>query len=294
MKFSSETRYNLIKYALKNINLHYIIDNKNFNLNDLLAQNIIIDTLYITSRQMEDYDKIIDNRLNNLIHYTLSVISVEGQYYIEMLQYLLDIMSCNNIGKDKSLDDIILDSERDIQLVERCELYLELYSARQNKNGQYQDNEIAADRFLFEKVIKQAAIDLYKESNVKQKIKGVDDIGQSLVADTIIKHETWQLLIDAKFYKNRLFKDGKYIYQNNRFQMSSYMTEIRDTQCVRDDNIRGLIVHSVDSDRFIQYEEFNGHSMNIGHNMINLELVNIDCTAEDIIKQIKEILKRYI
>lgn len=294
MKFSSETRYNLIKYALKNINLHYMIDNKSSSLNDLLAQNIIVDTLYFTSRQLENYDKLLNNRLNRLIHYTISVMNVEGRYYIEMLQNLLDMMSCNNIGKSNCLDDIILDNERDVQLVERCKLYLELYSARQNKNGQYQDNEIAADRFLFEKVIKQAAIDLYGETNVRQKIKGVDDIGQSLVADTIIKHDKWQLLLDAKFYKNRLFKDGKYIYQNNRFQMSSYMTEIRDTQCVRDDHIRGLIVHAVDSDRYIQYEEFNGHYMNIGHNMINLELVNIDCTAEDIIKQIKEILKRYI
>lgn len=296
MKFSTETRYNLIKYAFKNIDLHYTIDKKNIRLNDLLANNIVIDTLYHITKQIEEYDKLLNNELNHVINHTISVLKVSDQYYKDRIQEILGMMAHYKIGKTADIDNIIIDNNNDYQLIENCRLYLELYRAGQNKNGQYEDNEIAADWFIFEKVIKQTAINLYGERNVRQKIKGKNDIGQGLFADTIIKHNKEHLLVDAKFYDTNIInaKNKLYKHQNNRFQMCSYMTEMRDTKEIRDDNIKGLIVHALDSKKYNKYIESNHHSINIGYNKINLELINIECTAAEVIKQIENMLLYYI
>ena len=299
MKFSSETRYDLIVYAFKSIQLHYIMDKKNTNLNDLLVKNIVTDAMYHLSNQIEEYNKILNNELNHILNFVVSNMKIEDDYYRDKIYEILDMMSHYNIGKTSVIDNIIIDSNNDYQLIENCRLYLELYNARQNRNGQHEDNEIAADKFIFEKVIKQVSIDLYGKHNVKQKIKGINDIGQSLIADTIISKGKWYLLLDAKFYSTDIIhtnKTGKktYYYQNNRFQMCSYMTEIRDIHEIRDSNVRGLIVHALDNEKFTMCKELNNHSMDIGHNMINLVVINIDCSAIEIIEQIKNSLLLYL
>lgn len=297
MKFDSNIRYKLVKYALSSIDINMDFS-KGHDFDDILAIEILNKSFYCIRYQIEEYDELNNNELNKLISATIQNINTDDKYYNDLKSELLGNLQYYKITNDYNIDKVVLARPEDEQLLEYCILYLEFIKTKRDKKSKKRNKNVASDSFIFEKLIKRIAEDLYGVKNVTQVLKQIDDIGQSLIADTIIKlNNNKYILIDAKFYESGLSKKGHgketYKHQNNRFQMNAYIEQLKYNNNINSDNIQGLIIHAVTCEMYDKYNGINHKSMNIGHNKINLELIKIDTTTEEIINQVKELITHY-
>lgn len=309
MKFSSNTRFNLIEKVLKQYNLKLDISkNKNNNIEYVICTNILNKSKSFIDLQLELYDKLADNNFNRLIYYIVESIQINDVYYDNIKTSSIELLEYYNISKNNAIYNITYDSDLELDLINLCVLFMNFMSFKQNKKSDVTDNEIASDSFLFEKTMQFVAEEVYSEKTVSKKLKGIDDIGQSLITDTIIEIDSENkkyLILDAKFY-TKSFKRTydkstcetneidkiTYKHQNNRYQMCSYINQLAYNKEICLDSIQGIIVHAVDNELYEKTKELNHRNMNIGHCNIKLELVNIECSADEIIEQIKEIIGR--
>lgn len=298
MNFSFNTREKLIAYALGDFLLRYnIVKKDDMSFDNIMTDEILHEAHYCIKSQLDkNGSKLVNSNLNKLIHFTLLNLKLTSVSHTNARKKLVRVLKCNDVGTEYEVNKIVKTRSKDTRIIELCLMYLDLFGTKQTNKGDFEDNSIASDKFLFEKVIKRVAIDMYGKSSVKQKIKGIEDIGQSLTADTIISTGCNTILIDAKFYTSDLLYKHKnsdkvtYRHQNNRFQMNAYMDELKYNGYK---NIVGVVVHAVDEERQEKFDCIKGHSMNIADNKIILEMVRIDVSFEEIIQQIKDMITKY-
>lgn len=308
MKISNKTRLQLIEKVLSNYNLKISIGkNKNYTLNTLLSHRIIELSFDILLVYLELYDKIPNISITRSINFIVSQIKVSDTFYIKQKDTILDWLKEYNIPNENSINDTTFDTIKEETLINLCKLFLDSLTFKRDKNGNIVDNEIASDSFLFEKTLQYVAEETYGKKRISKKLKGIDDIGQSLIADTIIETDSINkkyLILDAKFYTKSFKKTYNkneceteeidkitYEHQDNRSQMCGYINQLVYNKKVSFDNVQGIIVHAVDNKLSKKVEELNHRNMDIGFCNIKLELVNIECSADEIIKQLKDIIR---
>lgn len=294
MEFESTTRYDLIQYAMNNI--HLKVDFKGGDtFDEIIAKNIIMQAHYSLCRQFDSHNKLYNNSFNSIVYHCLINTIIKDDYYISIRDRWIEVMHSYNIDDLVDLDAIICDTNKDIELFNFCKLFIDMKKSHQNKKATLEDNEVASDSFLFETVIKQAAINLFGKESVSRKLSNTSGIGQSLIADTVIKHADMCVILDAKFYNSKPLSTENnrtvYKFQSNRYQMCSYIDQLRSNtlEDLEIKDIVGVIIHAIDSD---EYTLDNNH-MDIGDNSITLEFVDIRQSAENIINQIKSIITKY-
>ena len=291
MKLNENIRYNLIKYALSDYRLCFDYK-KGDNLNYILCKNIIEKAHICIYRQYNKKDNIPNNSLNQLINYVISEIIIDDEFYINGKNQILDIIHLHNIGMTDSIENVSYGDYFD--LFECCRLFIDMQQAKQNRNADNHDNDIANDSFIFEKTVNKVAEELYGKKNVRHLLSGIQDIGQALKSDTVINIGDTYRVYDAKFYGTSLvyYSHGHitYRHQHNRYEMNGYIDQLRYNKQDSNINIKGIIIHAVDTDK---YNELNHRTLNIGNNKIYLELVDITTSADDIIQQIKTIMQYY-
>lgn len=294
MEFESTARYDLIQYAMNNI--HLKVDFKGGDtFDEIIAKNIIMQAHYSLCRQFDSHNKLYNNSFNSIVYHCLINAIIKDDYYISIRDRWIEVMHSYNIDDLVDLDAIICDTNKDIELFNFCKLFINMKKSHQNKKANLEDNEVASDSFLFETVIKQAAIDLFGKESVSRKLSNTSGIGQSLIADTVIKYADMCVILDAKFYNSKPLSTENnrtvYKFQSNRYQMCSYIDQLRfnTLEDLEIKDIVGVIIHAIDSD---EYTLDNNH-MDIGNNSITLEFVDIRQSAENIINQIKSIITKY-
>lgn len=308
MKISNKTRLQLIEKVLSNYNLKISIGkNKNYTLDTLLSHRIIELSFDVIIVYIELYDKIPNISITRSINFIVSQIKVSDTFYIKQKDTILDWLKEYNIPNENSINDTTFDTSKEEALINLCKLFLDSLTFKRDKNGKLVDNEIASDSLLFEKTLQYAAEEAYGKKRISKKLKGIDDIGQSLIADTIIETDSTNkkyLILDAKFYTKSFKKTydkneceteeiDKITYkpQDNRSQMCGYINQLVCNKKVSFDNVQGIIVHAVDNKLYEKVKELNHRNMDIGFCHIKLELVNIECSADEIIKQLKNIIR---
>lgn len=306
MKIDRYTRCKLIEYALSD--LHLKVDFKDISDNDtleyIIAKKIIERSHYCVFGQLPSYGITHDNSFNRLIHWCLK--ELQGNSNLQLknnesseIKKLLGMFKLYSVGISDNYNNIVLSESRDFELLNYCKLFIDMKKSHQNKKATLEDNEIASDSFLFEMVIKQAATDLFGKENISRKLSNTSGIGQLLIADTVIKHNDKCIILDAKFYNNQPLstENGRTVYkfQNNRYQMCSYITQLKFNTFTDLDvqDVVGVIIHAIDGTEDYNYTLVDNH-MNIGDNIILLEFVDIKQSSENIINQIKLIINKYI
>lgn len=301
MRFKFSTREELIAYALEDFLLRYnIVKKEDKSFDNIITNEILHDAWYCIKNQLDtNGDYLVNSNLNKLIYFTLLTLNLCDESHVKIRKKMLRILKSNDIGVDYNITKIVKTRAKDERLIELCKLYIDLFGTGQSNSGEYLDNNIASDKFLFEKVIKKVAVECYGKNNIKQKIKGIEDIGQAMYADTIVKAGCKYILMDAKFYTGDLIYNRvnsnkvTYKYQNNRFQMNAYIDELKYQKGLDNSDIVGVIVHAVDTERLNKFTCLDEHSMNIANNKIILEFIRIDVTAEEIKKQIRSLIEKY-
>lgn len=302
LKFNDNVRHDLIRYAFENMELHYDFKKyKNKKLDYILCDLILVNMFYCITNQINKYSTLYNNNLNKLLYYTLQqMITCDSVHEAKKEKLILRFKAFGVSAEYNYNNTLILSRSKDRSLVNYCKLYLEKVHTYKNSNSPNINNEIADDKFLFEKVIKKAAIELYNEDKVTQRIKKQEDIGGALWADTVIKvNECSYLIMDAKFYGSNLINNYNnedsivYAKYHNKFQMNAYVDELKSKTGLVDDQVTGILVHAVDKERYNEFKRLTNDNIKIRDNTIHIELILIDVSAEEIIAQIKDMILTY-
>lgn len=302
MKIDRDTRCKLIEYALHDLQLK--VDFKDIKDNDtldyIIAKKIIERSHYCIFGQLQSYDALHNNSFNKIVYWCLTKLQNDSLQLNESesleIKKLTNLFKAYNIDICDNYSGVILGEPRDIDLFNFCKLFIDMKKSHQNKKANLEDNEIASDSFLFETVIRQAAIDLFGKENISRKLSSASGIGQSLIADTVIKYGDKYIILDAKFYNSKPLSTENnrtvYKFQSNRYQMCSYIDQLlfNISEDLEIQDVVGVIIHAVDNDD----STLTDNHMDIGDNSITLEFVDIRQSAEDIINQIKTIMSKYI